>query len=384
MNTPLNLDLDFLDYTPPAANTTSTGEPGDVNSSRHQNDRAGIQISIPEANQLQPQPTSSTAGNLFQNLFSNAAKFGSQSAISDEALRQMISASNRQKHQQKSTTTGSFNWGINYFAGYFDVTTTDVIERILWSAIPLRKTGPDIDNLDDTEELMAPLADGSTLDSASGREEQYGSRQRPYSYIERFIQSRPDLYGPFWISATLVFVVAIFSNIVGFASHNSRMEQLALEHQRQLGLSGINKSSGVLLLVNNEDQLDKWHYSMDELNMTSSLVMLYVSMMPTFLWFLFWFRGCSKFYTLTETICAYGYSLSVFIPLALILTIQVPLVRYLMITLATTLSSVVLMLSFLPVVRSDPDPASSHMILAIVPLCQFGLAYSIHRIMLQS
>uniref|UniRef100_A0A6G1S921 Protein YIPF n=1 Tax=Aceria tosichella TaxID=561515 RepID=A0A6G1S921_9ACAR len=299
--------------------------------------------------------------------------------MSEDTLRQFMLASNMQRQQnQQGTATTNTNWILAQLSQYFDVTTADVIERILWSAIPIRKTQTNIHNDD---ELMAPLTDATEPPHEGEDSEPYVSnKQKSYSYMERFIQSRPDFYGPFWISSTLVFVVAIMSNIVSLIKESLKSEKLA-----QASALSHNESNGSAEVYSSQvsAELDGWHYSMDELNMTSSLVMTYLALVPTFFWFLFWFRGCSKYYTLTETVCAYGYSLSIFIPLALLLTIQAILVRYLMITLAAALSGGVLMLSFLPVVRSDPNPASSHIILAFVPLCQFGLAYVIHRIMLQ-
>jgi hypothetical protein len=297
------------------------------------------------------------------------------SFIMAAGLQQQQQQLQQQQSQQQKPTTPNSNWILNQLSQYFDVTTTDVVERIIWSAIPFRKTRPDVDSSD---ELMAPLTD-ETMSSHVMMDDvvppSVSSKQTHYSYMERFIQSRPDFYGPFWISTTLVFIIATVSNIMSLVHHSLESEQLASAISQ-------NKSAEVYsdLL---DSKLDKWHYSMDELNMSSSLIMMYLAMVPTFFWFLFWFRGCSKFYTLAETICAYGYSLSIFIPLALMLAIQATLIRYTMIILASALSGGVLLLSFLPVAKSDPNPASSHIILAFVPLCQLGLAYVIHRIMLQ-
>lgn len=301
--------------------------------------------------------------------------------MSEDTLRQFMLASSMQRQQQQpqqQTSPANSNWILSQLSQYFDVTTTDVVERILWSAIPVRKTGS---NIDCSDELLAPLTDETTPPREGDDSDAYvPSNQQHYSYMERFIQSRPDFYGPFWISSTLVFVVAIMSNIASLVNYSFKSEKLALVSS----LSHKESNESAEAFSNQVSAtLDGWHYSMDELNMTSSLVMTYLALVPTLFWFLFWFRGCSKFYTLTETVCAYGYSLSIFIPLALALTIQAILVRYFMITLAAALSGGVLLLSFLPVVRSDPNPGSSHIILAFVPLSQFGLAYIIHRIMLQ-
>lgn len=304
--------------------------------------------------------------------------------MSEDTLLQFMLASAEQGQQQRHDqqlphSSGNSNWLLAHVSKYFDITTTDVVERILWSAIPVRKKRSDMDGND---ELLAPLTDETISQLHVEKTEPYASsKQNQYSYMERFIQSRPDFYGPFWISSTLVFVVAILSNITSYVHYSSKFEETA--SQIPPGQTDLNES---IKSMHNEQisaRLDGWHYHMDELNMASSLIMTHLALVPTLFWCIFWFRGCSKYYTLSETICAYGYSLSIFIPLALVLTIQTILVRYFMITLTAALSGGVLLLSFLPVAQSDPNPASSHMILAMVPLFQFALAYLIHRIMLQ-
>ena len=70
-------------------------------------------------------------------------------------------------------------WQLDYFGQYFDVTTRQVLSRILWSSIPL-------------------------VGSSKG------------NFVERHIQTVPDLYGPVWISSTLVFSIAICGNIANY------------------------------------------------------------------------------------------------------------------------------------------------------------------------
>lgn len=375
----INLDLDFQEYAP------TSGAPN-----MDQPQQTDVQIKIPTHNDSSGSSNSNLGGgnsilNLLQNFQTNQS-----SGLSEETLQQLVRLSrNKQRNKQQQRGTSGGSWGLGILAQYFDVTTTDVLQRILWSAVPVRKIGIDIDDLNDSE-LTAPLTesnlsagpsstnidnDGLT-DQSSNKNllEQLGSKRKYYSYIERFIQSRPDLYGPFWISVTLIFAVAIFSNIVSFRNYRDKFYQL---HEKNATLS---ESS--LPLERNLPQIEEWHYSVDELNMTASLVMFYVTLLPTFLWFLFWFRGCTKYYTLTETICAYGYSLSIFLPLSFLLMIQATFFRYIVITIASISSGLVLVMSFLPMIHSDPNKGGSHIILVIVFACQLGLAYVLHRIML--
>ena len=67
-------------------------------------------------------------------------------------------------------------WQVEYYQKYFNVSTTDVISRIVGSMVP-------------------------TL-----------SR----NYLINRIRPNPDMYGPFWICTTLIFTIAISGNIYSF------------------------------------------------------------------------------------------------------------------------------------------------------------------------
>lgn len=379
----INLDLDFQEYAPTSGASNS-----------NQPQQSDVQIKIPLHNDSGSSNSNPGGGNTILNLLQNFQSNQPASGLSEETLQQLIQLSrNKQRNKQQQRSTSGGGWGLGILAQYFDVTSTDVLQRILWSAVPVRKVGIDLDDLSDPE-LTEPLRDSNLsagpsstnidndglTDQSSNKSllEQLGDKRKFYSYMERFIQSRPDLYGPFWISATLIFAVAIFSNIVSFRNYRDKFYHLHETNASPLG--GSNNAS--LPLEGNLPQIEEWHYSVDELNMTASLVMFYVTLLPTFLWFLFWFRGCTKYYTLTETICGYGYSLSIFVPLSFLLMIQAALFRYIAISIASISSGLVLVMSFLPMIHSDPNKGGSHIILVIVFACQVGLAYVLHRIML--
>jgi len=297
----------------------------------------------------------------------------SKSELSDEALRQLSWASGGSLRKQP--TSSGAGWGLSYFSRFFDVTTNDVLQRIIWSVIPLRKKGLDIDMINEGD-LIAPLSgpDGQVPESSGDL-----SGSRSYAYVERFIQSRPDLYGPFWISTTLVFTVALFSNIVSFTKYNSHSDQISVGDNQTAAIahSGGDAKDQIL------KDLDNWNYSLDEVNSMSSLILTYNLLWPIVLSFLFWFRGCSKYYTLIETICALGYSISIYVPLSALLMVQFLPFRYIVSLSASLLSGLVLVLSFLPVAKSDPNPPGSHVILGLILIFHIITGYVIHRIMLQ-
>lgn len=182
-------------------------------------------------------------------------------------------------------------WELQYFAKYFDVTTRDVCSRIMWSVLPLP---------------------GTTGGHTGGKG----------NYIERHIQTNPDLYGPLWINITLIFSIAICGNIANYLSSSGETE---------------------------------WHYDFNKVGLAASTVTTYTIGVPTALWFFFWFRGCSGAYTLLETICAYGYSLSIYIPISILWMFGITVIQYVLVIVGALLSGSVLLLSFAPVVQSDPS-----------------------------
>merc|ERR1719309_895465 len=79
--------------------------------------------------------------------------------------------------EEAATGGGTSNfWTLSYYQQFFDVDTSDVKNRLLYSMIPV-----------------------------PGK-----------SFLQHHIRPRPDLYGPFWICCTLVFSIAISGNLADF------------------------------------------------------------------------------------------------------------------------------------------------------------------------
>lgn len=318
--------------------------------------------------------------------------------LSDATVQQLTRLTDRQKakQQQNVNATGN-NWGLGYLAQYYDVTTDDVLQRIIWSAIPIRKAGIDIDESElneplasnmvssDQNDLFSPSTSGQ-YDKSSG--DRIVGRRRYYSYMERYIQSRPDIYGPFWVCVTLMFTIAIFSNLSSFIDYKIKLDRAnELSLSNDIGASGQSNTSltdGNLKTTKEQIIIPEWRYSVEELNMAASLITFYLFLVPSLVWTMFWFGGYAKFYTLMETICAFGYSLSIFIPVSALFISQEILFRYIIIALGSVLSGLALMLSFFPIVQHDSNFKSGiHLLLIAIPGLQFCFGYVLHRITLQ-
>lgn len=76
-------------------------------------------------------------------------------------------------------------WTLAFYQQFFDVDTTDVKNRLIYSMVPV-----------------------------PGK-----------SFLQHHIRPRPDLYGPFWICCTLVFSIAISGNLADFLQKSVDPEQ---------------------------------------------------------------------------------------------------------------------------------------------------------------
>lgn len=141
-------------------------------------------------------------------------------------------------------------WTFGYYQSFFDVDTWQVLDRIKGSLLP-----------------------------------------RPgHNFVRHRLRNRPDLYGPFWICATLAFVLAVTGNLT-----------LVLAQRRDPSI----------------------HYSpqFHKVTVAGITIYCYAWLVPLALWgFLRWRKAVRERvgpYTFLETVCVYGYSLFVFIPTVL-------------------------------------------------------------------
>uniref|UniRef100_A0A0N5AW30 Protein YIPF n=1 Tax=Syphacia muris TaxID=451379 RepID=A0A0N5AW30_9BILA len=174
-------------------------------------------------------------------------------------------------------------FSFEFYQQYFDVDTEQVLMRILNSMVP-----------------------------------RFGS-----NFIVDHVQPVPDLYGPVWISITLVFMTAICGNLAKYI-----------------------ETSGD---VQNET------YSSDFRLITgaSTLIACYVILIPFALYTLFWYRKSELQYSYLELFCAYGYSLSIFVPVSILWVINIQLFRWLLIVISVLASGTVLMSSIWPALKTD-------------------------------
>lgn len=197
------------------------------------------------------------------------------------------------EEQQAPSQSNHNFWTIEYYQKYFDVHTNEVVERIISSVVP-----------------------------------QKVSR----NYFDERIKGKPDLYGPIWISVTLIFTIAVSGNIANYL-HNA------------------NKSV-------------QWRYDFHLVSYAATAIICYVWLVPLALWAaLKWTTTpdgqdeietqATSSPTMISLFCLYGYSLSIYVPVAILWTIQVSWLQWLFVLMAAFVSGAVLIFWLLPALKKS-------------------------------
>ncbi|KAL3994024.1 Yip1 domain family protein [Acanthocheilonema viteae] len=222
----------------------------------------------------------------FQDFGSNTVNSNNDPRHPGELGDQSYLFTSERTNSRSSATEKNF-FSFEFYQQYFDVDTDQVLSRILYSMFP----------------------------------------RFPSNFIADHIQPLPDLWGPFWISVTLVFSTAICGNLAKY-----------------IQTSGSNPT---------------YQYGADFRLVTgaSTIIFCYVVLVPFFLYSLFWYRKSCLQYSYFDILCAYGYSLSVFVPVSVLWVLQAQWFRWLLIFLSVTLSGSVLVSSIWPAVKNDRNRA---------------------------
>ncbi|XP_057564876.1 protein YIPF2 isoform X2 [Hippopotamus amphibius kiboko] len=224
-------------------------------------------------------------------------------------------------------------WTFGYYQSFFDVDTSQVVDRIKGSLLP--RPGHNF-----------------VLHHLRNRPDLYGQHCHDWSELpgghrgDRTDRTGLLCCGPFWICATLAFVLAVTGNLT-----------LVLAQRRDPSI----------------------HYSpqFHKVTVAGIAIYCYAWLVPLALWgVLRWRKGVRERmgpYTFLETVCVYGYSLFVFIPTVVLWLIPVPWLQWLFGTLALALSAAGLVFTLWPVVREDTRLAAA-MLLSMVVLLHALLA----------
>ncbi|CAH8616296.1 unnamed protein product [Heterobilharzia americana] len=205
---------------------------------------------------------------------------------------------------------------LKFYQQYFDVDTSQVLTRLATALVPNPRT----------------------------------------NFIQHSLKPHADLYGPFWVATTLMLIAAIGGNISNYLQ--SRAE------------------------------VPSWHYDFHKVTLTSSVIYVYWCLMPLVLYGLMHFRrnnvksqssdaesDLSNLLERSETdssfhssrrankffdiLSAYGYSLTIYVPVVILWTIQSSILQWILFLLGLTVSGAFLVFSLTPNIRKEHPKCDS-------------------------
>ncbi|GAB2277500.1 hypothetical protein Dimus_012207 [Dionaea muscipula] len=180
---------------------------------------------------------------------------------------------------------------------YFDVDTSDVLERIKESLFPFKG-----------------------------------------SFTE-MISDNPDLYGPFWICTTLIFVAASIGTFVTYVAHKLQDKE--------------------------------WNYDINLVTWSAGLFYGYVTVVPLGLYVILKYFSAPS--GLVQLFCLYGYSLFVFIPALCLSVVPMEIFRWAVAGVAGLMSATFVALNLKAHIASAGE--RWFLIVAAIFLLQVALAF---------
>ncbi|CAG8712981.1 5664_t:CDS:2 [Acaulospora morrowiae] len=182
-------------------------------------------------------------------------------------------------------------WAVEYYAHYFDVNTDQVLTRAVKSLFPK----------EEFSEVVGPNVN-------------------------------TDLYGPFWISTTVIFLLFVTSSIAG----------------------------SIAAIINGNDDHS---YDFKILSFGVAAIYTYTFGVPLFVWVALKYFGCKP--SLLDTVGLYGYGLTVWIPISIICIIPVEILRWTLVITGFAISGFFISRNLYSVL-STAEAKTSRLILILV------------------
>eukprot|EP00585_Thalassiosira_rotula_P005921 CAMPEP_0196133614 /NCGR_PEP_ID=MMETSP0910-20130528/2766_1 /TAXON_ID=49265 /ORGANISM="Thalassiosira rotula, Strain GSO102" /LENGTH=401 /DNA_ID=CAMNT_0041393357 /DNA_START=59 /DNA_END=1261 /DNA_ORIENTATION=+ len=152
----------------------------------------------------------------------------------------------------------------------------------------------------------------------------------------------PDLYGPIWITLTLVFFVAVTSNM-----------SLYIHHHRKTKKSIVDEGGTAA-----EEQ---WDYDINQLLHATWILYSFSIGLPSVVYFVFRLMGVGNNggnggLGLVELVCLYGYSLVPYLPAVFLCIVPASWLQWLFLAVATTFSGMLVLRNLAgPILESGGD-----------------------------
>jgi len=202
---------------------------------------------------------------------------------------------NSQQNSNTNSSLGNSNsysfWSFEYYQQLFNVEGTDVLLRMLASILPFKPN------------------------------------------FLSYIKENPDLWGPFWLSTTLIILLAVCSNFGGLFNWWGAFSSLGPN----------NATTGPNPFQPGTKPIEVWTNDFSIVTVGALIVYLYTFVLPTALWFFMKWKSVPV--SFMQIISLYGYSLTIFIPCVLLMIVNYEVVRWVSVAVAFLVSSLFLLIS---------------------------------------
>ena len=168
------------------------------------------------------------------------------------------------------------------------------------------------------------------------------------------VRNKPDLYGPAWVSATLVFAIGFSANLASWLAFSPGDSHAPIAGA---GVQGVGM----------------WKYDFRLLTAALGTVYPFAFLVPACLWFGLGQLGVSAL-SLVHLICIYGYSLAIFIPTALICAVPSAGLQWTAAVLGAALSALFVFKSLYPVVVESGAVIALRTVVPLVVALQLAFA----------
>ncbi|KAG0502960.1 hypothetical protein HPP92_003032 [Vanilla planifolia] len=145
----------------------------------------------------------------------------------------------------------------------------------------------------------------------------------PMDDFFRKIDANPDLYGPIWISTTLVFMLSAWGNCAAYFMRNQSKTDIA------------------------------WNFDVNYVNWAACVIYGYMLAVPTAIYLVLRYFETNA--ALVHLWCIWGYSLFIFIPTSLLMVIPVEILRWIIILLTGAASAYFIALNMKHFTRGHHD-----------------------------
>eukprot|EP00889_Picochlorum_renovo_P008555 jgi/Picre1/35585/NNA_003046.t1 len=176
----------------------------------------------------------------------------------------------------------------------------------------------------------------------------------PFYSIKSFkehMNDNPDLYGPFWIASTLIFISAAAGNTASYIAYHKKHH-------------GAADGSG-------------WYYDVDKVGGSMALFYGYIGIIGVLLY------GILRYYkagvSLATVWCTYGYALVSYIPMAALCVVPIEIARWVFVGVATAISGTFIVRNFQTVITEVAGMKASFLLLGMVGVhAALGLALKLY------